>query len=78
MNNATNPTPRNKEVPEDTIWLNLVLSSLNSAAYFVVYKLYCIISLVKLSYKPLQGLQVPTSNANFLCGCMVYLPLLKI
>ena len=27
------------------------------ATYFVVYKLYCIISLVKLSYKPLQGLR---------------------
>jgi len=44
-------------MPKDTIWLNLVLSSLNSATYFVVYKLYCIVSLVKLSYKPLQGLR---------------------
>jgi len=34
---------KNNEVimPDDTIWLNLVLSSLNSATYFVIYKLYC-------------------------------------
>ena len=51
-----------------------ILELRHIATYFVVYKLYCIVSLVKLSYKPLQGLQGRGAEPHRKKGFFIIVP----